>query len=118
MWEKDNDMVDVFEKGKAIRTLPQFMPSGINVNFVECIDEGLYVRTYERGVEDETLSCGTGVTAAAIASTLQKTGSFSIAIKTLGGNLIVTFEKDSSTSAKNVFLTGPALKVYEGRYRL
>jgi diaminopimelate epimerase len=112
------EQIDVVTEGRTIRTQEIFMPDGINVNFVACMDEGLFIRTYERGVEDETLSCGTGVTAAAIASTMQETGAFSVVIKTLGGNLRVTFEKETPCTAKNVFLIGPALKVFEGVFIL
>ena len=65
--------LDVFNEGKKIRWSKDFQPGGTNVNFVEAEDGGIYVRTFERGVEDETLSCGTGVTASAIASVLIRT---------------------------------------------
>ena len=65
--------LDVFNEGRKIRWSNDFQPGGTNVNFVETEDGGIYVRTFERGVEDETLSCGTGVTASAIASVLIRT---------------------------------------------
>ena len=64
-WVKDTDKVDVFYEGRKIRNHERFQPKGININFVQRLNDGIKVRTYERGVENETLSCGTGVTAAA-----------------------------------------------------
>jgi diaminopimelate epimerase len=111
----DVHSVDVFSEGRRIRNLGQFMPAGINVNFVQPDGTNrLFVRTYERGVEDETLSCGTGVTAAAIASTGTATGFFAINITTPGGTLKVTFTKPSADAATGVVLTGPAAFVYRG----
>jgi len=72
------------------------------------------VRTYERGVEDETESCGTGVTAAAIAATGQKTGKFRWGIRTPGGQLSVSFIKDTPDTACDVVLSGPAVFVFDG----
>lgn len=113
-WIKNADDVDVFTEGRTIRQLPEFAPGGINVNFTQVIGESLSVRTYERGVEDETMSCGTGVTAAAIAATCSLTGNFNTAIQTPGGHLSVSFTKDTAHSARNVILTGPATFVFEG----
>ncbi|WP_282116495.1 diaminopimelate epimerase [Cellulophaga baltica] len=88
---------------------------GSNINFVEQIDATSFsVRTYERGVEDETLSCGTGVTAAAIA--MHKTGKTTnseVFIKALGGDLNIKFEVNDKVYS-NVFLTGPAKFVFKG----
>ncbi len=113
-WEKDVKEVDVFTAGRAIRNRDQFQQDGINVNFVQFIDDKLFVRTYERGVEDETLSCGTGVTAAAIAATCSATGSFETGIETPGGHLEVSFTKNTAVSATDVVLTGPAVFVFSG----
>jgi len=84
----------VFENGKKIRNNSLFKKNGVNVNFVEQISENEFsVRTYERGVEDETLSCGTGVTAVALAMfKLGKTNSKEVVIKTKGGELSVKFD--------------------------
>lgn len=114
LWVSDVQQTDVFYKGREIRNYPEFQPKGINVNFVQKLDKGIWVRTYERGVEDETLSCGTGVTAAAIAATHKATGSFNTDIQTPGGLLKVSFIKDSDSTAVDVILTGPATFVFEG----
>ena len=114
VWVKDVKDIDVYHEGKSIRNLPQFQPDGINANFVALKDGKLSVRTYERGVEDETLSCGTGVTAAAIAATCNATGSFITDIETPGGHLQVSFTKNTPTSATDVILIGLATFVFKG----
>ncbi len=105
---------DVFGQGMAIRN-KVYGSEGANVNFVSKIaDDTFYVRTYERGVEDETLSCGTGVTAVAIAMThLKKTKAEVITLLTLGGVLKVSFTKEANIY-KNIVLQGPAIQVYKG----
>lgn len=105
---------DVCGEGRSIRHWEEFEPDGINVNFVEVGEDGLTVRTYERGVEDETLSCGSGVTAAAIASTGEEEGIFVVPVSTPGGALEVQFVKATPTSAQEVLLIGPAVFVFEG----
>ena len=113
-WVKDVRVVDVFHEGRTIRNQPQFQPDGINVNFVQFDGSKLLVRTYERGVEDETLSCGTGVTAAAIAATCNSIGTFVTTVETPGGNLEVSFNKNTPESAVGVVLTGLAVFVFKG----
>ena len=90
------------------------------MNFVQVIDnQSLLIRTYERGVEDETLACGTGITAAAIAGFESgKLNSGEINIVAKGGNLNVKFEKNESGGYENIWLTGPAEKVFEGEIEL
>lgn len=114
LWVADVMNTDVFREGSKIRNQPEFQPDGINVNFVQIHEGKLIVRTYERGVEAETLSCGTGVTAAAIAATARFEGIFATDIETPGGHLVVTFTKDSPNVAKDVVLTGPADFVFKG----
>jgi|YNPMSStandDraft_2_1061718.scaffolds.fasta_scaffold15273_2 diaminopimelate epimerase len=111
--------VDVFKKGKEIRYQKRFGQNGINVNFVQIIDEKtIAIRTYERGVEAETMSCGTGSVASAIYTKLtSKDGAYSINVKTLGGNLIVRFDKKENFFY-NVFLIGEAKKVFEGNIKI
>lgn len=113
-WVNNTADTDVYGIGKQIRYSEAFAPGGINVNFVQKIGDKIKVRTYERGVEDETLSCGTGVVASAIAATGNETGSFTQLIETPGGELQVLFTKDTATSAKDVVLCGPTTYVYEG----
>lgn len=113
-WQHSVDNTDVVTEGRRIRNLPEFGSKGINVNFVAISDDKLTVRTYERGVEDETLSCGTGVTAAAIAATCHSLGKFTTQIYTLGGQLTVSFQKDTPISASHVVLTGSAVFVFKG----
>ncbi|MCB9047567.1 MAG: diaminopimelate epimerase [Chitinophagales bacterium] len=117
-WVDDTETTDVFNTGRSIRNKDNFQPKGINVNFVQVLDGSIKVRTYERGVEDETLSCGTGVTASAIATTKSTTGKFDMAIHTPGGELRVQFNKTEASSATDVILSGPATLVFEGHIEL
>jgi len=108
--------VDVFKKGSEIRHSKEFEEEGINVNFVEQLPEAdkIIVRTYERGVEDETFSCGTGVTAAALISYHNENGFNDIEVKTLGGTLTVEFDRTDDEKHEMMCLCGPAEKVFEG----
>lgn len=115
IWADEVEHIDVYNRGKTIRYSNDFMPGGINVNFVQVVGSNrLKVRTYERGVEDETLSCGTGVTAAAIAATGSQEGIFATEVETPGGLLEVSFNKTGAHKAKDVMLSGPAIFVYKG----
>ncbi|PHQ62289.1 MAG: diaminopimelate epimerase [Maribacter sp.] len=111
---KNLDNINVFKEGKKLR-YGLYGEKGSNVNFVEQKDTAIFsVRTYERGVEDETLSCGTGVTAVAIAMhNSGKTDSENVLINSLGGELQVRFEKNGK-GYKNIHLVGPAKMVYKG----
>jgi diaminopimelate epimerase len=113
-WVDDAATIDVFARGREIRNRSEFQPKGINVNFVNRTKDGINIRTYERGVEDETLACGTGVTAAAIAAVGKKKGSYTIPVKAMGGMLSVSFDKKSETTAEHIVLTGGATFVFEG----
>ena len=110
---------DVVQHGRSIRNNETYKEAGTNVNFVERINENTFsVRTYERGVEDETLSCGTGVTAVALASYhLNKTNQNKINIETPGGKLSIDFKKEGETY-KDIILTGPATFVFKGTIEL
>jgi diaminopimelate epimerase len=109
-----NEM-DVFHEGKNIRYNETYQEQGINVNFVEDHKDYLFVRTYERGVEDETFACGTGVTAVALsfARMHEKTGHVVTPVKVMGGDLRIEFDYDGKLFT-NVFLCGPALQVFKG----
>jgi diaminopimelate epimerase len=115
-FEKDVDAIDLVHEAKKIRYNEEFKQVGINVNFVSIDNNVLKVRTYERGVEDETFSCGTGVTAAALAyasfANALETSNM-VNIMTKGGNLSVTYLLKDSTFSK-IFLIGPANFVFEG----
>jgi len=115
---KDLANYPVYEEGKKLR---DSKPGGTNVNFIELLpDNTIYVRTYERGVENETLSCGTGVTACALAVHFKGYRS-PVAIKTQGGNLSVEFkarELSHSVTFHDIFLIGPAKMVFEGDLEL
>jgi diaminopimelate epimerase len=107
--------IDVVETGREIRNSTHFKQEGINVNFVEALDEdSIFVRTYERGVEDETFSCGTGVTASALMSAHNDKGFNRVEVQTPGGHLSVEFEKVAETHFENIWLCGPAEFVYKG----
>lgn len=107
--------VDVAESGREIRNSAPYRESGINVNFVEVVGEdSIFVRTYERGVEDETLSCGTGVTAAALLSAHNDKGFNRVEVKTPGGSLSVEFNKISDSQFEDIWLCGPAEEVFAG----
>lgn len=111
---KDLDQLDVQKEGRKLR-YGLYGQSGSNINFVEQLNEDTFkVRTYERGVEGETLSCGTGVTAVALAMHRSgKTMSQTVNIKAIGGELTVSFEAQDGKYT-NVFLKGPAVQVFKG----
>jgi diaminopimelate epimerase len=110
---------DVFQKGMEIRYSGEFAREGINVNFVEQkkADE-IIVRTYERGVEDETLSCGTGVTASALAFYHNEIGYNDVTVITRGGRLVVKYDRFGEGHYRNIWLCGPAEKVFDGEIEL
>lgn len=106
---EDLEHYDVFGQGRRMRNLSQYFPQGTNVDYIETLDDGtLYVRTYERGVEDETWACGTGVTACAIVSGNGR-------IQTRGGDFKVAFEPTGKTYGK-VTLTGPVALNFTGTW--
>jgi diaminopimelate epimerase len=107
----DLEHFDVFERGRRIRRMEQYFPQGTNVDFIEDMPDGsLFVRTYERGVEDETWACGTGVTACAIVSGNSR-------VRMRGGDFKVTFDTDGDTFT-NVRLTGPVSYNFSGTWNM
>jgi diaminopimelate epimerase len=109
--------LNIVEFGKRIRYSDQFKEKGINVNSVEVIDDkNLIVNTYERGVEDETLSCGTGVTACVLAFAHKNkiTGTNTVKVKVKGGNLEVSFNQISAGIFEDIQLVGPGTFVFSG----
>lgn len=117
VWEENIEQFDVLTQGRRWRYHEKFsQDGGINVNFVEEIDtNSLRMRTYERGVEAETLSCGTGVTAAALAKKNTEYGKHQVTVITEGGILSVSFNRieDGFT---DIYLRGPVLRIFEGIY--
>jgi len=105
--------IDVYQEGKDIRYNDDYKEKGINVNFVEKLEKSIQIRTYERGVEDETLSCGTGATAAAIAFA-QNTGFNKVSVEVQGGELEVSFNRINQHECNDIWLTGAAVFVFKG----
>jgi len=110
------DNVDIIEDGRELRYDARYEPHGTNVNFAKLLKRELYVRTYEKGVENETLSCGTGVTASAIAASLRYGGD-AFYVNTAGGRLYVSFTRTGDI-IKKVKLTGPAKFVFHGEIEI
>ncbi|MCL2561743.1 MAG: diaminopimelate epimerase [Rikenellaceae bacterium] len=113
----DVDALDVFHLGRLLRDDKRFATlGGVNVNFAQVLPDGsLKLRTYERGVEDETLACGTGAVAATIAAHVWKGGlRTSVLVHVRGGELRVQFEAVNNHSFRNIVLSGPARRVFEG----
>ncbi|MDR1487388.1 MAG: diaminopimelate epimerase [Deltaproteobacteria bacterium] len=116
-WVEDLEAVNVPKYGRLVRRHSSFQPDGANVDYVKILsDDSLAIRTYERGVEDETLACGTGVTASALLSAAQGlVKSNSILCKTRGGeDLTVRFEGPAESPEK-VFLIGAVRYTFSGQ---
>jgi len=109
------EKINVSYEGAFIRNNDTYREEGINVNFAMPENQGYFVRTFERGVEDETLACGTGVTAVALAMAKhnQQTGEIHTPIRALGGDLMIRFRSENE-SFSNIFLEGPAKFVFDG----
>ncbi|MCK5823130.1 MAG: diaminopimelate epimerase [Bacteroidales bacterium] len=116
---KDIEDFDVNKKGKKIRYNKRFKDVGTNVDFVEIMENNIFVRTYERGVENETLSCGTGVIASTISfSLLSKLSNQEYFITTKGGNLKVFLNKNENKTFNNIWIEGPANIVFTGNIKI
>lgn len=109
----------LIDRARSIRYHPEFRDAGVNVNYYSPVDAGIRIRTYERGVEDETLSCGTGVTAAALVHAHNSgfEGHQQLAVFTQGGDLKVSFRK-TLHGFSDIWLTGPAVLVFKGEIDL
>lgn len=108
---------DVVGEGRRIRHSRPFAPGGTNVNFAEIKGDEILIGTFERGVEDETLACGTGATATAIAVSIHTNSNSpqnAYKVRAKGGNLKVSFEKIADGKYRNIWLEGPATFVFEG----
>jgi len=112
----DVNDINILEKGSEVRYSDTFKPNGTNVNFVQlCDGNNISVRTYERGVEDETFSCGTGVVASAISAHLKKPSHTDFNIQIKGGTLRVHFKKEGPKFFKDIWLVGAATFVFKGQ---
>lgn len=115
---EDLENLNVNQRGSEVRHSVTFKPNGTNANFVSFANNNtLNVRTYERGVEDETLACGTGVVASAIAAYEKTKSTCDYKINVLGGELRVHFEATEKGCYKNIWLEGPAKLVFEGKIK-
>ena len=114
----DAEKAEIVAQGRAIRRSAIF-PRGTNVNFAQVVDDrNLIVRTYERGVEDETLACGTGVTAAALLTHLVKGPTLPLHVKVRGGDVLTVGGVREGESFRDVTLAGPAVEVFSGEIRI
>lgn len=104
------------EEARAIRQSSRFCKDGINVNFMERNADGIRVRTFERGVENETLSCGTGVVASAVSAVLKWQLTSPVKVQTRGGNLLVHFQQITPRHFSHIVLEGPAVEVFTGNW--
>ena len=115
----DLDNFDVKKIGNRLRYAEEFAPEGTNVDFIEIIDsDHLKIRTYERGVEDETLACGTGVTASAVFLMKNMEGSKKKCIFCTSGDEINVEFPENGNILKEIYLTGPAVTVFSGSYNI
>jgi diaminopimelate epimerase len=111
---EDVEGLDVVPLGRAIRFHPHFAPSGSNANFVRVEkDSQLLIRTYERGVEDETLACGTGAVASALVAAFKGLVKSPVSIKTRGGEVLTVYYEIEAREVKRVFFEGEVHIIYE-----
>ncbi|MCE7863816.1 MAG: diaminopimelate epimerase [Bacteroidetes bacterium CHB5] len=114
----DVEKINVIDEGRKIRYSEAYKPTGTNVNFIQLLNNNtIFVRTYERGVENETFSCGTGVTAAALAASWHGYTS-PVHVKVKGGELDVAFQTGQAGTFHEIYLIGPAKMVFEGTLEL
>lgn len=110
--------VDILNEAHKVRFSKRFTKEGTNVNFVEIKGDKTSMRTYERGVEDETLSCGTGATAVAIATAIKHKFKSPIPIKVVGGELKISFDREFNNTFANIWLIGEGKQVFKGEIDL
>lgn len=115
---KDLDDFPVYDLGKEIRNHKKFMPAGTNVNFIKIYESKIFIRTYERGVEDETLACGTGSAASAIISFLTENISPPITLITKGGEELIVDFNMGNKKFESLSLTGSAKVIFTGEFLL
>jgi diaminopimelate epimerase len=116
IWTADLEGCQVVKWGRAIRYHEEFAPAGTNVNFVKQTEKGgLLIRTYERGVEGETLACGTGSVAAALIAVQKGFARSPVSVRTRGGELLTVYCNVSNTGDIDLFLEGDARVIYQGR---
>ncbi len=114
LWQ-DLATLDLQKWGRSIRQHPHFAPEGTNVDFIEILsDRSLRIRTYERGVEAETLACGTGVAAAAVTAILKKHVSSPVQVHTAGNDTLVMTVTHHAQEIHHLQMTGPATNVFYG----
>jgi diaminopimelate epimerase len=118
VFTEDTDKIDVAAEGRRLRYSQPYAPDGVNVNFVQINGDSIKVRTYERGVEDETFACGTGVTASVIASAITgKIVTKNPVVHVRGGILSVSYTL-TADGATDILLRGPATFVFAGEIEL
>jgi diaminopimelate epimerase len=116
IWVEDLEAAAVAALGREIRFHPAFAPAGTNVNFVSLRDKGaLKVRTYERGVEDETLACGTGAVASALMAAAEKGYGSPVNVQTRSGGVLTIYFKQDDTGFNHVYMEGDARVIYQGK---
>lgn len=112
------DNIDIVKKGRFIRYHKEFQPRGTNVNFVSPIGNScsnFLIRTYEKGVEDETLACGTGISASAICASLFREAGHLVKFQTVSGDALTVEIPGECHDFDKVFLAGPAVEVFSGK---
>lgn len=119
LFVEDIEQDNIFDVAPTIRFHQEFQPKGTNVNFAKVLpDQSVAIRTYERGVEQETLSCGTGAVAAAIISASVYQLKTPITIRTRSNDCLSIDFKGSPCNLKNLQMTGPAIKIFEGSFQI
>lgn len=117
LWTDDVVNYDLISYGRKVRYSDAYAPSGTNVNIAQHVEGNvILMRTYERGVEDETLSCGTGVTAVALSAAHKFKIEKEVVVKTKGGELKVSFRSNDFIQFEDIYLKGPAEAVFEGQF--